>query len=220
MKTVVPKFIVALAVFLSACNIYTDVTVNMPPKTDLTRYQTFAWLPDARDTNNSPYNNEIIRNNIRNCIGKSFTDRGYVLQLDTPDILLQVVITNTPKTKEVIYPVYPPAFYYSRYYFGSDYYSPYPQNYYYKSSRTLYCSPLGYCAEEIDFMEGSITLNVIDREKALLVWSCTAKGDIYDPAYINRSIHPAIISIMKKYPVKSVIKHQDSREIKPVLTAK
>ena len=63
---------------------------------------------------------------------------------------------------------------------------------------------MGYCKETIRYVEGSITLNVIDRKSNKLVWAGTAKGDIYDAAYINRNIHPAVEAIMKKFPVKAI----------------
>ena len=63
---------------------------------------------------------------------------------------------------------------------------------------------MGYCKETINYVEGSITFNVIDRKDSKLVWSGTAKGDIYDPAYINRNIHPAVEAIMEKFPLAPI----------------
>lgn len=187
--------------FFCGCSLYTDISVTVDEKADISKYRTFAWISDDMDTANSPYNNEIIRNNIRNYFGHSFSERGYRIDLDTPDVLLQLVIVNKKKEKEVIYPPNPLIYYYCPYYYCSDFYSPYNFDYYYRYQGE-YCSPYGYCKEKIGYIEGSITLNVIDRKQNKLVWSGTAKGDIYDPAYINQNIHPAVRSIMRKYPVK------------------
>lgn len=202
------KTTLVTALVLSGCGIYNEITVNTPANTDLTGFTTFAWLPDQRDTVNSPYNNEVIRNNIRNCIGRKLSDRGYKPELDTPDVVLQLVIDNKLSTKNIVSPARPPYFYYNKYYYGSDYFTPYTINYYYKPGRLLYCSTLGYCVSEISYMEGSITLNVISVKDGKLVWSCTAKGDIYDPSYIKESIHPAVLRIMKHYPVKAIVKRR------------
>jgi hypothetical protein len=208
-------------IFFSGCSLYTEISVTVDTNSDFSKYRTFAWISDDMDTTNSPYNNEIIRNNIRNYFGHSFSERGYRIDLDTPDVLLQLVIVSNKKEKEVIYPTYPRNYYYCPYYYCSDYYSPYSFDYYYRYQGE-YCYPFGYCKDKVEYVEGSITLNVIDRKQNKLVWSGTAKGDIYDPAYIHQNIHPAVRSIMRKYPVKTVSedlkkkkKNSDSEE-KPI----
>lgn len=188
---------------LSGCGIYTEISVTADGGADLSKYKTFAWLPDKTDTANTPYNNEIIRNNLKNYFGQEMTARGYTVNLDTPDVLLQVTIMNKKLEKEIHYRAYPYPFYYCNYYYCSVYYSPYPYEYYYRGHGT-YCYGMGYCKETIEYIEGSITLNVIDRKANKLVWAGTAKGDIYDPAYIKRNIHPAVEAIMKKFPVRVI----------------
>lgn len=197
--------IFGVSVLLTHCSIYTEISVTTDKTVDLSAYKTFAWLPDKADTANSPYNNEVIRNNLKNYFGKEMTARGYTVELDTPDVLLQVTIVNKKREKEIRYTAYPRAYYYCNYYYCSMYYSPYPYDYYYRHY-TNYCYAMGYCKEAIQYVEGSITLNVIDRRTNKLVWAGTAKGDIYDPAYINRNIHPAVESIMKNFPVQIIDK--------------
>jgi len=204
MKNLKLIFTIAVAIiFNGACHVYNSITVNKDVETDFSEFKTFAWLKDITDTANSPYNNEVIRNNIRNYVGKSFAERAYTLSVDSPDVLLQVAIHNRKMEQEIIFTRFPGPYYYSRYYFGSDFYSPYRHNYYYIRT-SAYCYPMGYCTEKIEYMEGSITLNVIDRKKNKLVWTCTAKGNVYDPYYIDRNIHPAVIQIMKKYTAKII----------------
>lgn len=202
--------------FTNGCGVYTNIVVNTDTATDFSKYKTFAWLPDDADTSNSPYNNEIIRNNLKNYFGISFSERGYMVNLDKPDLLLQISITNKQKELTI---VHPRPYYFCRYYYRSDYYSPYSFDYYYHDY--FYCYPSGYYTQKISYVEGSITLNVIDREQNKLIWSGTAKGDVYDPAYINRSIHPAVIGIMKKFPVKPLNNQKKrSNEDNIVLTNK
>jgi hypothetical protein len=195
--------ILLLSLIVPSCRVYDTISVDCDSINDLSKYKTFAWLPDIADTVNSPYNNEIIRNNLRNYFGKSLSERGFSVNLDTPDVLLRIVIVNNPKVLNVLHPPFPFRFYYSPYYYKSDYYSPYPQDYYYRN-HSVTCDPQGYCTEKINYMEGSITLQVIDRLQNKMIWACTAKGDIYDPAFIKKSIHPAVIDIMKKFPVKPI----------------
>ena len=214
-------FLIVVVLFFYRCGLYTEISVTADSNTDLSKYQTFAWIPDDLDTANSPYNNEIIRNNIRNYFGHSFSERGYRVDLDAPDVLLELVIVNKQKEREVIYPPYPREYYYCPYYYCSDYYSPYSFDYYYRY-RGEYCYPFGYCKEKLEYVEGAITLNVLDRLQNKLVWSGTAKGDIYDPAYINESIHPAVRAIMRKFPLRAIAddvkgkKKRSDQEGKPI----
>lgn len=196
-------FLFAITILSYSCGIYTEISVSSDASVDLSKYKTFAWLPDKTDTANSPYNNEVIRNNLKNYFGQELAERGYSVNLDTPDVLVQVIIVNKKKEKEVVYPTYPRPYYYCNYYYCSVYYSPYPYDYYYRHYNN-YCYAMGYCKETINYVEGSITFNVIDRKDSKLVWSGTAKGDIYDPAYINRNIHPAVEAIMEKFPLAPI----------------
>ena len=145
MKT--KKYILAamlLFAFATSCGIYTQISVTSDNTIDFSKYKTFAWLPDDVDTANSPYNNGIIRNNLKNYFGQGFSERGYNVNLELPDVLLQIVIVNKKKEKEFIYPTYPRSYYYCSYYYCSNYYSPYPYDYYYHHYGT-YCYAMGYC---------------------------------------------------------------------------
>jgi hypothetical protein len=180
------------------CSVYAEIYSNVDESIDFNKFKTFAWLPDKTDSTQRPYNNEIIRNNIRNYFGSSFASIGYTFNQDTPDVLLQLIVSVKDKEKVVVYAIYPPPYYYRRYYYGSIYYSPYPHYYYYRKGG-YYQSP-GYYAEKYNYVESSITLNVLDRKLNKLIWTGTAIGNIYDPSYINRDIHPAVEAIMRKFP--------------------
>lgn len=203
-KRVIYLLAISIACLAMGCSVYTTAYSSTADGTDFSKYHTFAWLPDQTDTTDLPYNNEIIRNNIRNCFGKNLAERGYTVDLNNPDLLLGIVVTNKKKER-IRYSAYPQTSYYCRYYYGSTYYIPYEFNYYYRNF-PVYCYPIDYYTQKFEYIEGSITLNVLDRSQNKLIWSGTAKGDIYDPAYINKNIHPAIRAIMKKYPVKPIIK--------------
>ncbi|MGZ3898714.1 MAG: DUF4136 domain-containing protein [Bacteroidia bacterium] len=184
------------ALYLEDCRVYNFVNVNSKSAVSFNSYSSYAWLPDFTDTCATLYNNRVIRDNIRNYFAKSFSDLGYSFHPDSPDVLLQVVIFNRKVTKKVTF--FPSN---SKYFIGSEYYKPDSDKEYY-SGKELYCYPIGYCTEKIEYVKGAVSLNVIDRKKNELVWSCTAEGNIYDPELNDKDIHPAIEAIMKKYPVK------------------
>ncbi|MDP2421358.1 DUF4136 domain-containing protein [Sediminibacterium sp.] len=197
-----------LIVMLVGCSTtYNAVSSDYDRSVDFTQYKTFAWLPDKADTGNTRYNNEIIRNNIRNYFGQCMSDRGYNSDLENPDLLMQVVITNAKKERVIT--SYPSSYYYSPYYYGSHYYSPYRFGYYYNNYPSYgygYSRFPGYSTtQKQEYVNGSITLNLIDRKANKLVWSGTAEGDIYDPSHISHDLHPAIHSILNEYPVKPLL---------------
>ena len=74
------KYIILItvsALVMSGCSTYSNIYSDYDRSADFTKYKTFAWLPDKADTVNTPYNNEIIRNNIRNYFGQCMSDRAY-----------------------------------------------------------------------------------------------------------------------------------------------
>jgi hypothetical protein len=69
--------IVSIIVLAGCSTTYNAVSTDYDRSVNFSQYKTFAWLPDKADTVNTPYNNEIIRNNIRNYFGQCMSDRGY-----------------------------------------------------------------------------------------------------------------------------------------------
>ena len=197
---------VCIVFLLSSCGIYNTISSDYDRTTDFTAYKTFAWLPDKADTANSPYNNEIIRNNIRNYFGHCMATRAYKVDIDAPDILMQVVITNAKKERTYTSSSYPSYRYYSPYYYGSSFSSPYHNNYYYGSynSYQFPSSPPTFTTQKIEWVEGAITLNLYDRKQNKLVWTGTAQGDIYNPDDITDELHPAVHGILDSYPVPPI----------------
>lgn len=202
---------VIIIMMISCSSTYNLVSSDYDRSVDFTKYKTFAWLPDKADTANTVYNNEIIRNNIRNYLGQCMSDRNYSVDLENPDLLMQLVITNAKKQRLVnsYQSSYPSSYYYRPYYSGSLYYSPYQYGYYYRGyghQSFNYSYPSTITTRKEEYVEGAITLNFIDAKTKQLVWTGTAKGDIYDPSYISRDLHPAVHTIIDQYPIKPLLK--------------
>jgi hypothetical protein len=191
---------------------YNKVSSEYDKSVDFTKYKTFSWLPDVADTINSPYNNDIIRSNIRNYFGLCMSDRGYSFDAENPDLLMQLTITNTKKVRS--HSTYPTSYYYTPYYYGSYYYSPYHYGYYYNGTGLNGNDDYGRNSDykrtyNPTYINGSITLTFIDRKANKQVWSGTAEGDIYDSSHISEDLHPAVHRIIAEYPVKSLVKRSD-----------
>lgn len=202
---------VIIIILLGCGSTYNLVSSDFDRSIDFTKCKTFAWLRDKADTANTPYTNEIIRNNIRNYYGLCMSDRGFSVDLESPGLLLQLIITNAKKEKLInsYQSSYPSSYYYRPYYYGSSYYSPYRSNYYYRGyghQSFNYSYPSTITTSKQEYVEGAITLNYIDAKTRQLVWTGTAKGDIYDASNISNNLHPAVHAIVEDYPVKSLVK--------------
>lgn len=207
------KSLLYLSVFLFAiagCSTYNSFYSNYDRSTDFKKYRTFAWLPDsgmvARTDSfrNSAYDNDIIRNNVKNYVAHDLSQRGLRVNVDNPDALIQLVLLNEKRERYVAdYPFYPSYYYRNPFY--HPYYYPYYDYYTYYGwgCSDFYCgySPSYY---KETFVRGTITINMFDREQQKLVWTGSAEGNIYDPSFIEQDIHPAIKRIMKSFPIKTV----------------
>jgi Domain of unknown function (DUF4136) len=199
-------FLSYLLVLMSSCNAYTDIYSTTSPDAKFSKYKTFAWLTDKADTVNSPYNNEIIRNNIRNYFSKAMSDRGFQVDTENPDMLLELVVKNTPHT--TVTRTYDDNYYrYHRYYYRSVYYSPFRNRYYYTwYPNYVYMRPPAFSNYTDTHMNNSVVLNVVDAKEKKLLWVGSVEADIYDPSVIERDIHPAIEKLMARFPVKPLDK--------------
>ena len=196
-----------LGIAAIGCSPYRNIYSNYDTSMDFTRYQTFAWTPDSSNAGdkefaNSPYDNDIVRNNAKNYITLSLTQRGLLVKVDSPDVVFQLVLLNEKKEQVVTYQAYP--------YYGYYYHNPFYFPYYYPHYRRYTWYGWGYppfregqvTTFSKTYVKGTITLNMFDRKLKKLVWTGSAEGDIYDPQYIRYDIHPAIDRIMREFPLK------------------
>lgn len=181
---------------MAGCRAYDKVYSDYDRTADFSRYKTFAWLPD-RDTANTTFNNQIIRNNTLNYFTHCMGERGLRAEPDSPDVLLQLVVRSLPKQLTMTSAVHQGSPGGGRY---NPYYYPHPNNYYYHTP--FFYSRITYVTERYDYAESTITLNVYDRLLNRLVWTGTAQGDLFDPAYMADNLHPAVYRILKKFPIK------------------
>jgi hypothetical protein len=223
MKTILIISVMVVG-FMTSCGIYDHVYSSFDRTVDFNNYQTFAWLPDSsvkesNEFSNSAYDNDIIRNNVKNYINHSLTKKGYQVSTDEPDLLVQLILLNERREKVIIYHTYPPRHYYFHNHFYYPYYYPYYRFY------TWYgwsYPPFWYdevTGETRTYVKGTITVNMYDREQKKLVWTGSAEGDIYDPAYIEFDVHPAINRIMDLFPSRSKPKHYNEMDHNRVVRA-
>lgn len=181
---------------MAGCRAYNKVYSDYDRTANFSRYKTFAWLPD-RDTANSTFNNQIIRNNTLNYFTHCMGERGLQAEPDSPDVLLQLVVRSLPKQMTMTSAVHNGSSGGGRY---NPYYYPHPNNYYYHTP--FFYSRTTYVTERLDYAESTITLNVYDRRLNRLVWTGSAQGDLFDPAYMADNLHTEVFRILKNFPIK------------------
>lgn len=195
-----------ILVILTGCRVYNNIYSDYDRSVDFTKYKTFAWLPD-KDSSNTPYNNQIIRNNTINYFTHCLGERGMYADIDKPDLLLQLVVISEKKEITVTSPTY---YGYPNHYNCNPFYYPYPNPYYYHSLSysNYYNYNQGAITKKIEYTQSTLTLNVIDRVENKLVWMGSAEGDLYDPSYIKNNLHPTVYDILNELPIKLVGKHK------------
>lgn len=57
-------------------------------------------------------------------------------------------------------------------------------------------------------MKSSITVNLFDRKQIKLVWTSITVRDIYDPAYIEDNLNPAVYDILNDFPISPIHPHK------------
>jgi hypothetical protein len=211
MKSLVSNSIfTVMLITLISCSAVRSIYTSYDMSVDFGQFETFAWAPDSsrteiKETDANAFDNDIVRNNAKNYITHSLTKRGYLVDVDLPDLLVQLVLLDEKKEQIITYYThrYMGYYYYSPFYF--PYYYPYPHFYtwhawshppFWYHEATTYTKT---------FAKGTITINMYDRRLKKLIWTGSAEGDIYDPSYIHFDVHPAIDGIVKEFPLKHII---------------
>lgn len=206
--------LIAAGVFLIVLNscspkVYKDIQSTYDPSADFKHYKTFAWLPD-KDSADAKTVFAINRNNILNYFTHCMGERGYRADIDKPDVLLELIIKSETKEKQdpSLHTPYGTTAVTT---YANPYLHPLSNPFKYNKSFTYkyFDYPKGTPQLIETYLKNSITLNVIDREKQKIVWSGTAKADLWDTAYMQMNLHPVVYDMLEKYPVKPYYKHRN-----------
>lgn len=214
-----------MVLMLAGCTM-SDTTFTMDQETDFGNYKTFAWLPkDSGQIQDVIYDNQLMANSIRALANDELFKRGYSIEKDTPDVLLQYTLVIKEMEQEIVntqvVPTFPagpnifiPPYNASAYDHPANlYYYSNPANLYnpsYYINHYPYYSPYGFpvgpsyhvnsFAQAVKYTEGTLILDVIDRKTGELIWRGWNKEPLTDPATYERDLPGEITSIFRKYP--------------------
>jgi hypothetical protein len=91
-----------IAIVLGSCSVADSTYSSYNSNIDISKYKTFAWLTkDSARISNLLYDNEIVGREIMENANSELFTRGYTINTDTPDVLIQYTIMV--EDKEQIY---------------------------------------------------------------------------------------------------------------------
>lgn len=155
---------VLLLVFAAGC---TSVSVqsDYSRSTNFTKYKTYAWLPASDSAMSSQkYDVNALQASFVKAVNEEMSDRGYQLDTAKPDVLLAMHAMFETKTGLVRDPIYATYSYYHPGFYNGPFYP------YYWPGYTTVTEVVGYDIRTVQYKEGSVVLDIIDRANNHIVW--------------------------------------------------
>jgi len=195
------KFLKPLLLALFATTIYScgpAVTTTKPTNDKLGKYSTFSYLPNAAIEMPSRVTTDSVNTFIIQQINEKMMDAGYKLDRVNPDLLVLVSTKVTEETGVDKDPVYARYGAYNR---AGLNVNPYYSNYYYNGYNN-YPSVIGYDTETYSYDDGTLIIQLVERESKQTVWKGTSSTSIYDSGEIN-ALTGLVNAIFEEYPLMS-----------------
>jgi hypothetical protein len=189
--------VIILLTIIAACSSVTTFS-DRDKAANFSNYKTFAWLPNPADSfANELFSNEIIETNVKNYVNKEMQDRGYVIDIDSPDLILEYNVDIERKNRVETAPMYQYPYNYNW-----SYNPNYDRYFGYRFGNPSSPAPYEtYTSERIPYNEGTLTIGVIDRRTNKLVWRGWSTGTIIDPTTYRANLERDIHTMFLEYPV-------------------
>ncbi len=195
MKNFKRSLLILLSIIAVGCGSAVK-TVN-PNDTDLSKYSTYAYLPNSNvEIQGKNYNDERANSMVIDAINENMQEAGYTLDRNNPDLLVLISTkTNLETTMErdPIYATYP-------YTYGVSTISPYYNPYYFAGYPT-YTTIVGYDTDTYRYKEGTTIIDLVDRKSKKTVWKGITSQDLYNSE--ATSVTTMVNRIFEKYPLKN-----------------
>lgn len=173
------------------------VQTERPTNVNLEKYDTFAFLPNANvEVQDRNYNDENINSMIVETVNQNMREAGYSLDRDNPDLLV-LISTSTEIEREMttspVYAAYP-------YGAGVTTIGPWYEPYYYRGYNTFGGGVIGYDTDTYAYEEGTVVINLIDRETKETVWKGMTSDALYDQPN-TQAMRELVNEIFEEYPL-------------------
>lgn len=190
------QILLTIFIGLSSCHSFTNLKVKYDRKLDFEKYKTYAWLPDVDKSGNNDFDNDLIRQRIRNYVGHCLGERQYEIDTLNPDLLVRVKWMAHAKEINYQYVTEYPFYYNGAYYEDSFAYR--------LSNRSNYYNPDGnsISGEKARYYHSGLEVMLIDAKADKMIWNGITKDDIYDLEILDKELHPSVHRMMKRLPPK------------------
>lgn len=168
-----------LTLFIASCSV--NVHTKHDKTVDFSRYKTFCWLNGCEFTYSGPtyLNDSLLREKIKNAIIAEMNSKGLVHDESNPDLLLDFHI-SVENESSVVY-----------HHHDEDSYQFKP-----------FAEP-----EVINYLKGTIVIDMVDKQDAKMVWRSEAIG------YMN--VHPDLSEKNIRKGIKTTLKNFPPKKLKP-----
>lgn len=184
-------------IFLAVVSCGPGVRTSQPANVDLSKYETFAFLPNTNaEVPGKNYNDENVNAMIVEAVNRNMRQAGYTLDRDNPDLLV-LISTRTEiereRTTDPLYATYP-------YTAGIGTVSPYYGPYYYRGYGTFGGGIIGYDTDTYAYEEGTVVINLVDRETKQTVWKGVTSDPLYDQPN-TAAMQDLVNEIFEEFPL-------------------
>jgi len=159
---------------ISGCSPFT-IKQDYDRDADFSKYKTYRWSVAQTDKKDPVTNSTLLAKRIKSAVDRKLASQGYVRREENPDMLLAYHI----KTKEK--------------YNVHDYGFGWRPGYWWG----------GYGGRNVDvynYTEGTLIIDVVDRQEKQIVWRGWAVGVTGRPSESQQRIDRAVEGILKTFP--------------------
>ena len=176
-----PYLLIALLAGVAALACSTlRVSTDYDPAVDFAKFRTYAWLPEEPTPTGSPrLDSPLLHERIRKAVDRALEAKGFQ-RTEAPDFLVRFDLTSQRKLDVSTYN--------SGFYRGYGYWVSIPQT------------------EIREYEEGSLVIDVIDREEKKVVWRgigqrrLRGEGAPEDPEELQKRADEVAASVLKSFP--------------------
>ncbi|BAO55575.1 DUF4136 domain-containing protein [Nonlabens marinus] len=187
--------LIAVATGIYSCG--PAVTTTKPTNDSLKKYSTFAYLPNAAiDMPENSFSADSVNAMVLQQVNDKMMDAGYELDRSNPDLLVLVSTKVNQQTETDTDPVYARYGFYNRPGLNVN---PYYNNYYYRGYST-YPTVVGYDTDTYQYKDGTLIVQLVDRESRETVWKGISSTSIYDSS-TTVALTNLVNAIFEEYPL-------------------
>ncbi|QKJ30955.1 DUF4136 domain-containing protein [Mucilaginibacter mali] len=193
-RSITGCLLLAVVALVAACSSYNYYSVGS--SSNVARYSTFAWLPPANNTKNPYFDNDLADQKVKDQATADLESKGLRLKANRPDLLVRYTIMVDNKVHTYNEPVY-------SYSYGGFY----PRGYYrggrafYYGWRGAYPVYVGDDVYHVPYKEGTLILDIIDRNTHKVIWRGYGIGEVNNPERAVNDLPQIVDGILNKLQI-------------------